>query len=986
MTTPDQSIWLAKLAAWTHDPAEKALVLLRDPAGHEGGTVRELRTALFPAGLPKPLAAHVQRADHWASAADRPQFPRSSSDGRYAAWTQVRFDERPVLIHPLSGTEYQLGALDIGAAHVRAVSTDHFATLIERQPDGQPDLRRTALSFWRFGPELPADGLAALWALLPADTRIPDHTIWTHLDLSSAFASAFAGDIDANPALLSMSFGPVQDFIAQARTTSDLWAGSHLLSRIAWEGLKRVCERLGPDAVIFPQLRGIPQVDLWLRDEMGLTRQRFDNAAWTRDKTDANPLFAAALPNKFVAVVPAGLAHELAEAVTAAVRDFVRDTAAGMLRDLLDSADIPDTPDLHCHQQLARQLEGFPEVHWAVVPFAPLVTERAGEAPDTSALAAASAPFFGSTDQPGFLGSPAWKVLSKPLDLEGTRFYRPNPGTLYPAIHELVERLAASAKSVRTLPQRPDGGEQGYRCDLTGEAEWLAHDAAHLAIPKGSRPADTLWNKAAARRPGLTRKGEHLSALAMLKRCWPNCFVNELRDILDNDVRRFVMSTHTLALATSLERWLDKGADFNNVAQNLLAETEGLDRAALPRRLVAKLRDHDTTTRHLAALLPSLLDRDDDTPDAAADTTRLVGRLLGGKPETYYALILLDGDKMGAWLSGQESEGLETRQVFHPQIRNRLDSHFTAAPLRAYLAGQRPVSPARHMAISGALNGFALHLAQEIVENRCKGKLIYAGGDDVMALVAVDDLLACLTLLRAAYSGLALPEALVKATDTDLGSLRLGGGHASLDGKLIRLMGETATASVGAVIAHHMAPLGAVIRSLRDAEKRAKGKGGRDAFAITLHKRSGGTTELTLPWRIDKGPDDSTTQVLDASGKPREEGAELYLKDSPMQVLGEFRQLFSGATSRKAAYLTQGWLPNLRTGLTDAELEKLLAASLAAQLKRQGGEGLGASLAGKLAAIAVRPQRGDTAAADLVRDFLAVAEFLAREGRSSPDQ
>ena len=51
MTESTQNIWLAKLAAWTHDPAEKALVLLRDPAGHEGGTVRELQQTLFPLSL-----------------------------------------------------------------------------------------------------------------------------------------------------------------------------------------------------------------------------------------------------------------------------------------------------------------------------------------------------------------------------------------------------------------------------------------------------------------------------------------------------------------------------------------------------------------------------------------------------------------------------------------------------------------------------------------------------------------------------------------------------------------------------------------------------------------------------------------------------------------------------------------------------------------------------------------------------------------------
>lgn len=966
MTHTDNTIWLAKLAAWTHDPAEKALVLLRDPAGHEGGTVRELRATLFPAGVSKPIAEHVKRADHWASAADRPQFPRSDKDGRYASWTQVRFHEQAVLIHPLSGTEYDLGKLDVEAAHIRAVSTAHFNSLIERDADGQPDARRTALSFWRFGPELDADGLRHLWQLLPADTRIPDHTIWTHLDLSAAFASSFAGDVEANPALLTMSFGPVQDFIAQARTTSDLWAGSHLLSRLAWEGLKVICERLGPDAVLFPQLRGVPQVDLWLREEMKLNRKRFLDCAWASDnnKTDANPLFAAALPNKFVALVPASQARELAEAITEAVRGFVRDTAAGMLAELLDAAKIANTPELYCHTQLARQLEGFPEVHWAAVPFGPLVKTGEGDAPDVSGLVAASQPFFGNTELPGFLGSSAWKVLSKAIEIDGTRFYRPNPGVLYPAIHALLERLAASAKAVREAPQRPGPGEQGYRCDLTGEAEWLTHDSVQLAIPKGARKdAPTLWNLAARALPGISRKSEHLCAQAMLKRRWPSWFVRKELGSVGIDVTRFIVSTHTLAIATSIERWLNAGAGFGSTGEDLLQEAEALgESAALPRKLMRQLWQHTPKTRQLARALPALLEDKDlsDDVEAQSETSRKVASLLGDKPETYYAMILLDGDRMGAWISGDEAIGVLTRDTFHPQIRVRMTEHFTGPGHHAYLDARRAVSPSRHMAISGALNGFSLQLAQEIVENRCKGKLIYAGGDDVMALVAVDDLLACLTLLRAAYAGLPLPTQLADAVHADLGKLRIGKGHAELDGRLIRLMGETATASAGAVIAHHQAPLGAVLRELRKAEKRAKGKGGRDAFAITLLKRSGGATELVLPWRMD----------------------ETSLENSPMQILAELQNLFAGDTSRKAAYLTQGWLPSLPTQMPDADLEALLAASLGYQLKRQGGKDVGDALAGKLAALAVSVKQKDTSPADIVRDVLAVAEFLARESRS----
>lgn len=78
-------LWQTKLAARLHDPAEKALVLLRDPAGHEGGTSRALTrllgldsidgesidpdndqalaSTLFGTGLPRSIYRHVQRAD-----------------------------------------------------------------------------------------------------------------------------------------------------------------------------------------------------------------------------------------------------------------------------------------------------------------------------------------------------------------------------------------------------------------------------------------------------------------------------------------------------------------------------------------------------------------------------------------------------------------------------------------------------------------------------------------------------------------------------------------------------------------------------------------------------------------------------------------------------------------------------------------------------------------------------------------------------------
>ena len=296
--------------------------------------------------------------------------------------------------------------------------------------------------------------------------------------------------------------------------------------------------------------------------------------------------------------------------------------------------------------------------------------------------------------------------------------------------------------------------------------------------------------------------------------------------------------------------------------------------------------------------------------------------------------------------------------------------------MKSYAKAQRPVSPARHIAISSALNSFALYLAPYIVETVCKGKLIYAGGDDVLAMVSVDDLLPALLLLRLVYSGLAT-DGWEQLGLEPLEKLQSKNGHVLLRDRLYRVMGGKATASAGAVIAHHTAPLGAVLRQLRDAEKQAKNRGGRDAFAIRVLKRSGGMVELVSRWFDGSDP---------AQG----------LESTPIGMLLRLREaLANPQLSRRVAYLAQSWLPQLPPPgeFSDPALyEKLLADNLAYQFARQCqreddkqraadlGRGLG-KLAVALAGSSSKPEEDQRTATDLIRDFLAVAEFLAREGR-----
>ncbi len=990
-------LWQTKLAARIHDPAEKALVLLRDPAGHEGGTSRALQrllgleqlteridpdndeaisVTLFKNGLPRQTYLHVQRADWWSAAADRPQWPMEAvsiqtTSGEQktlavAPWAQVHWAKHPVLVHPLTGAQVDLGSLsDTDINDLKQCSFDHFSRLLgalgAQETNAEPDWRKILLAFWRFGPELAEtddDGkLGVLWPLLPADTRVPDHSIWDHLDLTSAFAGAFAADPHGEAALLALSIGPVQGFIATARSTSDLWAGSHLLSRLAWEAMRPICEALGPDAILFPRLRGIPQVDLWLRDHMGLPPKLFSDCEWRKAVTDANPLFSAALPNRLVAVVPASRARDIAEDATKAVRKWLAGLGEEVVRRLLDAAGVEPNATPTPFEQMREQLAGFPEVYWAAVPFSLIRCrdETRQRDLDPAGLLAAMAPMYGAAPgQPcGFLDTPAWKVLARDIAWsDDITFFSPNPGVLYPAVYDLAERVMAAAKATRAFDQTR---QEGWRDSLSGEVEWLTTDRAQLNLPPGMR-RDTLWTRIAKCKPAWAKEGEHLGALSAIKRLWPSIFAEEVSQAIDKEVGRFVVSTHTMALASQLDLWLERGG---HTASGAAESLKAVDPVALPRKLTRRHGKNPALAD--AKRLPALLEAARGTGDeeAMAKAQRLLKQTFGTalgreevKLEAYYALVLMDGDRMGAILSGDDETSITYYQSFHPRVQRGFDQHAQRLPLiQSYGQQKRPVSPNRHLAISGALNDFSQAVARHVVEEEHLGRVIYAGGDDVLAMLPVADLLSCMQRLRHAYSG-TLPEDEAK----DWGDLRKDpqalhckSGYAWLRGRLMRMMGHHATASAGAVIAHHQAPLAAVLRELRLAEKRAKGEGGRDAFSITVIKRSGGALNLTAKW------------------------------GEPLALLGNLIDfLRHESTSRRAVYHSLQWLHDLPQPTDEpAMLETLLAY----QLARQSGSearGQAPALAARLTALAV--QHG-TDGRSWLANFLSVAEFLARETR-----
>lgn len=837
-----KSLWDIKLTAWLHDPAEKCFVLFHDPSGHENGTIKQQLKALHDEiGLDyesKEVKDEIKMSDYLAASADRPQWPRIENEGRYAKWSQVDFVSDPVLIHPLTGDKIKLNNLsEINFKEIKSISNKFYTTILSLGNNSKLKF----LALWRFLPEN-RKKLGGLWSLLPADTRVPDHSIWNHLDLTSAFAGARS--LNKHISLLNMAFGPVQSFIAQARSTSDLWAGSHLLSSIVWEGMKVIADEIGLDAFLFPQIRGLAIVDTWLLEkakEEGLEepwREAFKEikAEWINNATDTNPLFAACLPNKFSAIVPTSKVDEL----IAKIKTNVKEKVLNWTKEALIQLGLENNET--ALKQVNEQLKEFPQIYYSAIDWCDDISDKSVE---LQKLMEASKVFTDESED--LFETSYWKTLKNEIVLQGGfTFWKPRSGIVYPAIHALADKSLAVSKSLRDFNQQV---YEGFRCTLCGEREWITDKREMLFASPGQR-SDSVWEQK-------TDRKEHLCAICMLKRFWPVIFKNKIRDYLEDEatVARYVISTHTMSLIPTMKQLLnlntlseyEKSIKLENLVKN-----ENYP-VALPKKfykMAIKAKKLE-----LCKYIPAYVDKLREE-DRLNDVERFYSELqsiTGKKPETYYALILMDGDNMGAWLSATEKERrIKYSESWHPAVR--YNSEFVEnlnnnGSLKEYFDSLKTASPTRHAAISQALNNFSSIIVPTIVEKDYCGKLIYAGGDDVLAMAPTDDVLDIIKSLRMSYSGFG------KQAENDekinMSDDYKQKGFVLSNNRLLQTMGLKATASVGVVIAHHQMPLAYALKCLREAEHTAK-SAGRNAFCIRILKRAGGEISFTDNWWNEK--------------------------------------------------------------------------------------------------------------------------------------
>lgn len=219
-----------------------------------------------------------------------------------------------------------------------------------------------------------------------------------------------------------------------------------------------------------------------------------------------------------------------------------------------------------------------------------------------------------------------------------------------------------------------------------------------------------------------------------------------------------------------------------------------------------------------------------------------------GEPSPYVALLLADGDRMGVLLD--QADDVDT-----------------------------------HRAISAGLAQFAAAVPDSVRKHH--GHCIYSGGDDVLALLPLDKVLACARDLHEQFS-------------------------AKLKSLADRIGASCPTLSVGIAVQHVLEPLGRFRALAHDAERLAKGDRlpedqQRDGLAVIVQTRSGAAVQFREQW--GRQPD-----------RWLQEWTEFYAQGHlPDKAAYELRRLTGD----------MGWAPD---ELAAAETKRILA-------RKQGDEG-----------------------------------------------
>jgi len=668
----------------------------------------------------------------------------------------------------------------------------------------------------------PENKFLTLWRHLPSVSELAsDSTVFHNpcfWDIRS-MASAIVATGDRR-AYLYFTVAGVHEFISPSRRTQDLWVGSYLISYLMWKAMQPIVEELGPDVIVQPNLLEQPLVDVWLK-EKGVNVSL----------PSADALKVANFPNFYFALVSEDKAKNLAEEserrftgaweeICCAVKRWVEAKVRNKGKNI--------TFDFCWDGIWERQKNGVFEIYWAYCGW--------GESPEDV--------------RKDCKNSMKQCVEDKRFEERFNRAEEPEKwGLVYPHLSMLTGQAVTQRKNLRGFNPVEEPGE---KCTLCGIKE-----ALRTSEYKGRKQVKELWEKIREELGIRLRKGEMLCGVCLTKRLAAEAYFKiEFEKYYNDEFNSNFPSTGSIASAVfklelfeklknndRLQKLMESYVDsINELLKNLGKPS---DAPVIPRFNKPEFSNYgfgefaktDGEWLYEESLSWEKLNRvyegkvekqDQEKALTALKELRAEAKKLDiDMPSKYYALLYMDGDSMSKWVNGKNL----------PKLKDALPDYEDSEE-------KRPLSPSLHRSLSTALRNYALRVVRNVVEERHTGKLVYAGGDDVLAFVPLEDLLSTLRELRILFSG---REYKNNGLESRKGFVKIGE-----NGEWGMVMSECATASIGVVISHYLHPLYRAVDEVNDALfERAKEELDRDSFAITVIKKSGSILKTGAKWEYE---------------------------------------------------------------------------------------------------------------------------------------
>ncbi|MDO8724308.1 MAG: type III-B CRISPR-associated protein Cas10/Cmr2 [Syntrophales bacterium] len=788
---PDTSYWNNKFAAWWHDPIDKVFGIQK----HEDRAAEYLQVF----GIDRPNDEFWKMADGIAAGFERGQVPSYNVDGNKNG--AVDFDKNPIITHPTSGEKGSLKIVGMDASpdniHVTAMEflkknigmeagKGDYAARFEKDPSrfAVARLLYTHLVLRFALAEQNIGGLGALWHRVPADSRFPDHSIWQHNALCSAISSCIELGGTSEEAGL---------MVFSIAPVQGFIARSRKL-RDFWVGSVLL------SWLTFEGLR-------WVMENLGadhvlypsLIDQPLVNAylekewevsgAFMPEIWKGQPSGIASLPNKFLFLIPLEKAEEIAAELETAISNKWEKLSQMTCDYLVEKKNMSEEERKYLTAMFTRQTSHFWDFQWA--------TARLADEDDKVGIE-------------NLLDKSQWKnpfsyleAIRPILDKKGYPVKNSSRGILYSTSHSLVQSALAAEKPRKTITREEEPGE---KCQMCGEFEVL-HDK-RCQGEEYKNHVKAFWYDLNQEQQGDVdiKENERLCTVCLIKRLTPR-ILSETKDHILYSV-------------------FNKTKSFQSTTEMAL---------------------HDYYCRRN---ITDVKKKKDIAQKLHKDEEHVTGEKVENR-DKYYAILLMDGDNMGKLVNG-ETIAATWDKIMHQEIASRLrkdgfDPLYRDVWRKIYGnedLNKRLVTPAIHSAISEALGDFSIYGVAPIIAKH-GGRLVYAGGDDVCAFLPIGNVLTAAREISEYYTSVFC------FIDMKRNSKPIEKEWKPAPGKLsVNLgIGKDISISAAILICHHKESLTQMIEQAHQLlQTAAKDKAGRNACAIELRKRHGGSRYFTRKW------------------------------------------------------------------------------------------------------------------------------------------